>query len=222
MTPRRVVQEARKRGIDIIAVTDHNSAENVNVAVKAGVEEGVTVIPAMEITSQEEAHVLALFESVDMVLLMQELVYLSLTEGQCDEKEWQLVVNLQDEVMEFSRRLLMGASGLPLGGLVNAIHERGGLAVACHVDKPVFSVISQLGFVPENLKFDAFEVIDPAAAEPGLWFHPDVPRIKSSDAHHVVDIGRRTTSFELKAPTFKEMALALKGKRGRSVLFAGA
>ena len=61
MSPRRIVKKAKQRGLDIIGICDHNSAENVVSTKKVGEKEGLTVIGGIEVTSQEEAHILAFF-----------------------------------------------------------------------------------------------------------------------------------------------------------------
>src|SRR5512140_1399720 len=75
MTPREVVRVSIERGLDIIAVTDHNSAENAAAARRAAEGTGLNVLSGMEITSSEEVHILALFEYPDQAGLMQEVVY---------------------------------------------------------------------------------------------------------------------------------------------------
>ena len=65
MTPLRIVRQAASVGLDIIAIADHNTAENVAAAEAVAREVGVCLLPAMEVTSAEEVHVLALFGTVD-------------------------------------------------------------------------------------------------------------------------------------------------------------
>jgi hypothetical protein len=161
--------------------------------------------------------VLALFEHVRDALSMQEEVYRTLPTGAVELDEYQVVVNAKDEVMGFNSRLLIGSTGLRLTELVDTIRERGGLIVASHVDRGAFSIASQLGFAPQELRFDAFEVIDPGKAEPALLFHPRVPRVRFSDSHRLEDIGSRTTEFHMESPTFEEVSMALGGRDGRSV-----
>jgi PHP family Zn ribbon phosphoesterase len=221
MTPLRIVRRAAESGLDIIAISDHNSAENAGAALRAASGAGITVLPALEITSREEVHVLALFGSEEGALKMQEKVYGSLLEGEVFERDWQVVVNEKDEVMGFNRRLLIGATGFALGDLVEEVRLAGGLAMACHVDRGAFSVSSQLGFMPEGLGFDAAEVIEHGAADRALVFHPGIPRIMSSDAHNLRDIGLRTTVFEMEDASFSEIGLALRGMGGRSVACRG-
>jgi predicted metal-dependent phosphoesterase TrpH len=218
MTPARIIRQAIEKGLDMIAISDHNSAENIETALSVASGYEITVLPAMEVTSSEEAHVLAFFNRKESVFKMQETVYSSLPEESGDRgEEWQVLVNEKDEVMGFNRKLLIGATSLSLKEIVNEIHILGGLAVASHVDRGAFSVMSQMGFVPEDIDFDAFEVIDNKAAEQGLMFHPGVPRVKFSDAHNLNDINTRNTAFIVEEATFEELTMAVKDTGGRYV-----
>jgi len=154
----------------------------------------------MEITTSEEAHILALFDDMESIMKLQDIVYNNLMPGINDEKRFgdQIVVNEKDEVLEFNRRLLIAATELSAYSVVNTIHSLGGLAVASHVDKDVFSVISQLGFIPDNLKFNALEMschMDRERAEQLFTNYKSYTWISSSDAHYLDDIGKRTTGF---------------------------
>ncbi len=218
MTPRRIINSALDKGLHIIAVADHNSAENTGVAVRTGRDEGITVLPAMELTSQEEVHVLAIFNSEQNVAAMQEVVYDTLQSGINDEFGigYQLVVNELDEILDYNKRLLIGATSLSLGELVKNIHAFGGIAVASHIDRQNFSVISQLGFIPDDVSFDALEIsyaMDLPDATLQFGSYTGIPWVTSSDAHSLGDIGRRYTTFMLNEPTFDEIAQAFKGKR---------
>ncbi len=218
MTPRRIIDAALDKGLHIIAVADHNSAENTGVAVRTGRDEGITVLPAMELTSQEEVHVLAIFNSEQNVAAMQEVVYDTLQSGINDEFGigYQLVVNELDEILDYNKRLLIGATSLSLSELVKNIHAFGGIAVASHIDRQNFSVISQLGFIPDDVSFDALEIsyaMDLADAAKQFGSYTGIPWVTSSDAHSLGDIGRRCTTFLLNEPTFEEIALAFKGER---------
>jgi PHP family Zn ribbon phosphoesterase len=218
MTPLRIIDAAVKKGLDVIAISDHNSAENAGIAMKIAQEKGIKVLPAMEVTSYEEAHVLAIFDSIEKVMGMQEIVYKNLPDGINDERlsGYQVVVNENDEVLGFNKRILFGATGLSLKALVDAIHSFGGIAVASHIDKEIFSVISQLGFIPDDIAFDALEIsynTKRQRAESVFGAYKSIPWITSSDAHHLNDIGRRTTSFFLEELSFEEIKKAFKGER---------
>ena len=222
MTPSAIVKTASEKGLDIIAITDHNSAENIIAAQKAAQNTGLTVLAGIEVTSAEEAHIMAIFDDMESVMKLQDVVYESLLPGENDERRFgdQIVVNEKDEVLSFNKRLLIAATTLPSNDIVNIIHSLGGLSIASHIDRDAFSIISQLGFIPEDLKFDALEIsplIDKETAGHLFKDYNFFTWFSSSDAHKLENIGKRTTSFFINEPTIAEITSALKNIDGRKV-----
>ena len=224
MSPLAVVTAAAEKGIDIIAVTDHNSAENVLAAQRAAWDRDLTVLAGMEITSSEEAHIIALFNKVETVIALQDIVYANMLPVENDEKLYgqQIIANEHDEVIGFNKRLLIGGTMLPAQDIINTIHSLGGLAVASHIDREAFSIISQLGFITEDMGFDALEIspnMDRYTADLTFHMYQHCTWISSSDAHYPEDIGKRTVSFLIEEPTIEEMALAFKNEDGRKAVW---
>lgn len=220
MTPSAIVRTACNLGIDIIAITDHNSAENVPAARTAAAHGGITVLAGMEICSSEEAHILALFSESESVMALQDIVYQRLMPGENDDRLFgeQIVVNDQEEVLGFNKRLLIGATSMSVHEVIRHVHALGGIAIASHVDRDAFSVISQLGMIPGDLNLDGLEFsprISRDRAEDEYSGYGEFPWISSSDAHMLSSIGRRTTNFFLGAPSVEEIKLALSGRDGR-------
>ena len=123
-------------------------------------------------------------------------------------------MDAEDRVLRHNKRLLIGATDLTLDEVVGTVHEFGGIAIASHVDRPSFSILSQLGFIPEGLGLDGVEVM--CAGAPVL---PDgLPVICSSDAHRPSEIGSRRTRFLVEDGTASEIKLALRGTGGRRVV----
>ncbi len=215
MSPSVLVRQAHKRGLDLIAICDHNSAENVEAVSNAAEKVGLGVIGGMEITSREEVHVLGLFEENRLLSAAQVVVYDNLPgENDPDTFGEQLVMDAQDNVIGCNRRLLIGATVLTLDDVVRTVHEFGGIAIASHVNRPSFSVLSQLGFIPEGLALDGVEVCSggaPVAPE-------NLPVIFSSDAHRPAEIGARYTCFLLENGTASEIGMALSRTGGRRIL----
>ncbi|HDP24893.1 MAG TPA: PHP domain-containing protein [Deltaproteobacteria bacterium] len=222
MHPSAIVKQCLESRLDIIAICDHNASENVPHVMKAAADTPLTVIPGMEMASREEVHLLALFESMEQLFDLQDLVYANLT-GENDEKVFgiQAIVNEAGEVEGFNERLLIGATDLSLSDAVEAIHARGGLAVACHIDRPSFSVISQLGFVPREVPFDALEIsarLDLKSARERFPELERYPFITSSDAHFLHDIGKTCTEMFLQEASLDEIRRALEASGGRYIL----
>ncbi|MGB6338525.1 MAG: PHP domain-containing protein, partial [Candidatus Aminicenantaceae bacterium] len=115
MSPRRILDSAKKKGLDILGICDHNSSENSPAVMKAAKPVNIGVFPGMEVTSQEEVHVLALFDAIENALKLQEHVYKNLP-GENDEDAFgmQVIVNEKEEVLGFSDKLLIGATTIPL------------------------------------------------------------------------------------------------------------
>lgn len=224
MTPRGIVGKAASLGINMIAVCDHNSAENVSVTRDLALKKGILVIPGMEINTSEEVHVLGLFGDIEDVFKMQEFIYENLQSGANDEDTFgmQVMVNEVDEVLGFNKRLLIGATNLSVDKVVDLIHSFNGIAVASHIDRDGYGIIGRLGFIPAELRFDALEIsrrISSDEAKKKFVSYRYLPWISSSDAHRLEDIGKRTTSLFMHHSTFEELRLALKGAGGRKVIF---
>ena len=221
MSPKKIVAKSIDKKLDIIAICDHNSAENVQAALGLGEKLGLCVLPGMEICSREEVHILGIFGAVEQALAMQEFVYAHLPgENQAELFGYQVIVNEKDEVRGEVSRLLIGASRLSLQDIVVKIHKLGGLSIASHVDRPSFGIIGQLGFIPTDLALDGLEVSyrvplnEVRKKIPGVM---NLPCISSSDAHFPDDIGKVKTVFVLAAPTIEEIRLALNGQQGRRI-----
>lgn len=219
MVPTMIVAAARVRGLDIIGICDHNSAENVAAVKACAREEDLLVLGGMEITSAEEVHVLGYFEDDGALNDAQDAVYDEL-EGENDEAAFgpQWIVDEHDVVVESNARLLIGATRLSIDDVVKLIHRLGGLAVASHIDREAFSLFGQLGFIPPELALDALELSPghTVAARSG-FDRLGLPLICNSDAHVLADIGRAYTTFTVQSPTFAEIAMALRGEKGRCV-----
>lgn len=220
MSPREIVDQAKVKKIDIIGICDHNSAENVPAVMKAAKNSPISILPGIEVTSQEEVHILALFDDFDNALKLQEYVYDNLP-GENDEEAFgmQVIVNEKAEVLGFNNKLLIGATTISLEKIIRIIHNFSGIAIASHIDRESFSIISQLGFVPENLELDALEISPKMAFNEAIKrFKNNYPLTCSSDAHYPNDIGKGFTSFLLKDGSVAEIKKALRNEEERKLI----
>jgi PHP family Zn ribbon phosphoesterase len=222
MYPRAVVSMSLARRLDIIAICDHNSSENVQYVIKCAEGTGLTVLPGMEITSSEEVHILALFDKLENLTPLQDLVYRHLP-GKNDEDIFgcQAIVNEHDEVEGLSERLLIGATTLPLQQIVSDIRRFGGLAIAAHIDRESFGILGQLGFIPEGLALDALEISRRTGLSEARRRWPELAQsafVESSDSHIITDIGKGITRAFMEEATTAELRMAFEKKNGRYIL----
>ena len=219
MIPSALIKEAKKKNLDGIGICDHNSAENVAVVKKVGEREGLKVFGGIEISSREEVHILAYFDDDDALIQMQNTVYNDLS-GKNDASYFgeQLVADENDAFIESNDRLLIGSTGLPVSKIVQLTHSLGGVSVASHIDRESYSLIGQLGFIPEGLPLDALEVSYRYKQNKNIDIRSfGLPLVTSSDAHYLSDIGRSFTTFFLGELSFAEMVMAFQGVKGRKV-----
>ncbi len=222
MSPKKIVQKSLEQHLDLIAICDHNTAENAAATLREGTRQGVAVLPGMEICSREEVHLVALFNNIEDTLKMQEYVYAHLPgKNQPEVFGHQVVADEHDQVLGENPRLLIGATQLSLLDIVEKAHHLGGICISAHVDRPSYSLIGQLGFIPEDLHLDAVEVSYRVPLEKALTEVvgiSDYPCVTSSDAHFLHDIGKVWTEFVLAAPSLEEIRMALAGTEGRRIL----
>ena len=222
MSPRKIIQQSMDVGLDLIAICDHNSAENAGAAMREGARQGLTVLPGLEICSREEVHILALFDRLEPAMEMQDYVYANLPgENKTKVFGFQVVANEKDEVIGENPRLLIGATRLGLHDIVDRTHMLDGINISCHVDRPAYGIINQLGFIPDDLALDGLEVsyhIKLARAAQTIPGIGNFSCVTASDAHFLNDIGKACTVFQMADPTLAEIRLALAKKNGRRIL----
>ncbi len=220
MLPTVIVEEAKKRNLDLIGICDHNSVENVEAVKKAGEKQGLAVVGGVEITSREEVHILGLFDNEKALWDIQDIIYRSLP-GKNDRNAFgeQLIVDEKDKITDINERLLIGATELSVEEIVAAVHDLRGLAIAAHIDRESFSILGQLGIIPPALALDALELSAMATGNREKFRQEyDFPFVTFSDAHYVNDIGRSCTCFFMEKVNIEEERKALQGEDGRKVI----
>jgi 3',5'-nucleoside bisphosphate phosphatase len=216
MSPAVIVTAAVQKGLDMIAVSDHNSTLHCELIVTIGREAGLSVLRAAEVTSAEDVHSLVILPDNDARAAFQEWLEGHSTHVRHDPRLFgdQVVLDREENIVAEIEYFLPAALDASLDEVEREAHRLGALFIPAHIDRPSFSITSQLGFIPEDLYIDAVEVVGRA---PDLLY----PVIRNSDAHMPEHIGRRYTTYLLKEATFEELAKALRGEEGRKILETG-
>lgn len=202
MTPNNIVNMAVLKGLDFIAVTDHNSAENLKAVCKCAESKGLIVVPGMEIETSEEIHLVCLFPDIGQALRVQESIYASLpsVENREDIFGSQLVMNEYDIVTRSIKQLLLTASRLNTGEIFTLVANAGGITIPAHIDRQAYSMLSNLGSIPENSGIIYMELSKSCSEADFRAAHPELVKyrlLKSSDAHTLGDMLEREMFFEL-------------------------
>ncbi|MCS7059850.1 MAG: PHP domain-containing protein [Anaerolineae bacterium] len=220
MIPPLIVQAAHEQGINLIAITDHNASANAEAVMRAAAEVGVTVLPGMELQTVEEVHLLCLFDTLDQTRAWQSYVDNRLPALENDAEHFgdQFIVDESGDFVRRETRLLLVSAEIALGEAVTVVHELGGLAIPAHVDRKAYSLIQNLGLIPEDVPFDALEISRHLTPEQARQKYPQLklfPLIQSGDAHRLDELLGKNL-FRLQKPTIAELKLALHGQEGRS------
>jgi len=202
MAPSAIVERARAAGLNAIAITDHNSALNSTALHDVCSRyDNFFCLYGMEMTSVEEVHLLALFDDHKSALDFGEFLYPMLADipNNPDRFGDQVYVNADNEICGECDKYLVGALSCSMDELLVETHARGGIFIPAHIERPSFSIMSQLGFVPQG-DYDALEQhyhyiknnnYDGISLNAGGH-----PCTTASDAHYLDDIGRGFIEFE--------------------------
>jgi len=222
MVPPRVLSRVKQLGVEVIAITDHNSAENVPAFMTKGKEVGIVIIPGMEVQTKEDIHMVCLFDTLEQVLAWQNIIYDHLPDRKNKKESFgeQWVIDHEgNKVSEVERLLLMGTD-LTVDEVVRGVHHLGGLCIAAHIDRKAFSLWGSLGFIPADLPIDGVELTphlprDQAQIEQikerGLYYHV------SSDAHWLDGLFPPQCFAVMESCNIKELKSALLKKDGRYI-----
>lgn len=224
MTPPKIIHAARAKGLAMIAVTDHNSAANVPAVLAAAENSRVVVIPGMEIQTREEVHLVCLCETAADVVSLQDFIQQKMPPLKNNIRAFgnQTVMDSKGQPMREEERLLLTSTDLSVEEVVSEVTRLGGICIPAHVDRPSYSLLASLGFVPPGLNVPAVEISRHTTAEESRFLFPALKNfniIGSSDAHVLTDIGIQHTYIVIEGPpSFRELKLALENRSGRKVV----
>ena len=170
----------------------------------------------MEITTREEIHILSLFENLVNAGRTQDYINNYLPDVYFEkEKQEQIIANENDEVEGFYGKSLFSAVDLDLDEIIDLIHGNNGIAIAAHIDRQSFSIISQLGFIPEKCKLDALEISPNMSLKDAKEIYKDYTLkykfVKGSDSHSLHTIGCSYTEFNGKDNSFNSFYNFING-----------
>ncbi len=216
MTPNNIVGMAGLCGFDFIAITDHNACGNCGAIMEVAQEQGLLVIPGMELATDEEIHMVCLFPTLADALAFEAEVYPKIPpiKNRPDIFGDQLKMDTADEVVGREELLLVNATGVSLEEVLPLARKYGGTAYPAHIDRDSYSILSSLGDIPD-LGFTAIEITAKGDVERLKTMYPiiaDKPLIFSSDAHYLHQFGERAGWLELPELSAEAVIAALDGR----------
>lgn len=223
MSPANIVKMAKEKGLNMIGIADHNSTLNATVIKQIAEHEGILVLTGAEVTTSEEVHCLAFFETEQQLAefqcyLDQNIVRIDNPDGQLGD---QPVVDAEENVVEIIPYWLPAALQTGISAIQQKVASLDGIFIPAHINRSVNGLFAQLGFIPPGLKFDALECTGsatPEAMRQEYQLGPQVTILSDSDAHFPEHIGRNHSVFVMKQLSFAECKKALHREDGRMVV----
>ena len=160
MTPNNIVNMAAISGLDVIAVSDHNSIGNASSVIKAGKKCGIKVIPGMEVETEEEVHILTLYPDIKSAKYVADFVYDKLPDIENRPEIFgnQYLMDEDDNILGTEKKLLLSPTAISLNKLFDIVTDAGGLFIPAHVDRHSYSILTNLGFIPDDLNIKYIEI----------------------------------------------------------------
>jgi PHP family Zn ribbon phosphoesterase len=222
MTPSEIVRLAKERGLDIIGITDHNTTKHDKLTREYGQQAGIYVLTGAEVTTKEEAHCLAFFDSDEDLDTFESYLQENLPNIPNDTQKfgYQVQIDREENIIYEEPKFLPSAIDKTVEEVAEKVHALNGLFIPAHIDRPKFSIPSQLGFIPFDLNIDAVEISHNTTEENYLSKNKYLKQktfIQSSDAHYTDQIGSACCYFNIETLSFEEIRLALHQENGRSV-----
>lgn len=219
MTPANIAGMAKLAGISVVAVSDHNTTRNCRAFFECAKQYELLAIPAMELNTKEEVHILCLLPSLAAAEDFDFFVYDRLPDikNKPDFFGEQLIVDCHDNVVGHEERLLTTAADLSIYEIVDILERYGGLAIPAHIDRSSNSVISNLGFVSNDMNISVAEITrrgDPIALGADNAALRGKPYLTNSDAHYLTDILDAEYSLEISDFTVQAVLEAIKNGSG--------
>lgn len=213
MTPNNLINMSIIKGLDAVALTDHNACENVRAAAAVAGDK-IIFIPGMEVETSEEVHIVTLFPTADAAEEMQRILVDSspFIPNRPEIFGNQYIMDENDEICGEIDRMLVTASGLDIYTVVAAAKDLGGIAYPAHIDRESYSVLSNLGFIPPDLDISAVEITEKSRAALEGEYSNRYNIITSSDAHYLWDISERNHYIEVSDASVRGILNAISNR----------
>ena len=204
MTPGNIAGMATLKGLNILALTDHNSCKNCPAFFKIAKAHGIIPVAGVELTTAEDIHAVCLFRTLEDAMSFGALIEDRRIRIKNDATIFgrQLIVDENDEPCGEEPDLLINAVNLSLDEAYEEVTARGGVCYPAHIDRSSNGIISMLGDFPPEPGFSAFELNDIASLDDSLAKFPilkerNLVHVASSDAHYLTDISETGFPIEI-------------------------
>lgn len=215
MTPNNIVNMSILKGLDVIAITDHNSAGNARAVRRAADGTGLIVLGGLEVETCEAIHVLTIFETPEQAERMGRAVREAMPIVPLREDIYgeQVYYDAEDQKIGNETQLLLVSSNLSIYDIFSMAEGEGGVCIPAHVDRDSYSILASLGAVPPDLSVKLIEISQECRREQFFAAYPELKKyrtLQSSDAHYLENIAEPIHFIDAEAKTPRAVMHALR------------
>ncbi len=215
MTPCNIVNMSELKELKIIAVSDHNTVGNIGAVMTAAKGKDLLVVPAMELCTSEEIHLLCLFPSLPAAESFEAFVLsagpLVLNRPDIFGNQWKM--DAEDIVLGTEKRMLIAAANMDMSEALSLLQGLGGMAIPAHIDRDAYAMGATLGTIPKEYGFHTVEISRQATVEQVLQQYPEIAQMNllfNSDAHHLWDISEPEHFIEVEVCSIPALFASLQ------------
>ncbi|HOV28817.1 MAG TPA: PHP domain-containing protein [Synergistales bacterium] len=219
-----IVARALKCGLEVVAVTDHNTCRNAAAVMKAARGKQLVVFPGLEVQSSEDIHAVVLFGTLEEALDFEAWLWEGFPKvlNRPELFGEQILIDEENRILAEEPILLVQGARRSIDEIVTEARSRNGVVFLSHVDREAFSYPAVLGPIPVDYPVDALELTCYATektVENCRKACPSFPLIRNSDAHTLAQIEPRcSTAFLVEEPDFQNLRRAFRNEGGCRVL----
>lgn len=222
MIPPLIIHTAQEKGINLIAITDHNSIANVPAVIDAARGTSIHVLSGIELQTREEIHSICLFDDFNQLEAFYKSIekFFPMLPNNPDFFGEQFVVDAEGNFLHREERLLSISANITLRKAWELAQDLKGILIPAHVNRKLFGMLSVLGFVPTDINFSILEISKHKSQEEIIKEFPQLKKfglIQSGDAHQLDEI-LGLNQFNINEPTISEIEKAIRNKDQRSCI----
>lgn len=200
-TPNNIAGMASICGLNIVALTDHNTCKNCPAFFTAAKRYGLIPIAGMELTTSEDIHMVCLFETLEAALSFDEEIANRriLIKNRVDIFGEQMILDGEDNLIAVEENLLSNATTVSFDEAPGIVAKYGGICYPAHIDRQANGVVSILGTFPKSPVFSCAELHEASNAEEYIQKYSLSGKkiLIGSDAHYLTDMRDKEHYFEL-------------------------
>lgn len=200
-TPNNLAGMGALNGLNVMALTDHNTTKNCPAFFAAAKRQGIVPIAGTELTTAEDIHIVFLFEELEAAMEFDLFLQSRriLIKNRVDIYGEQLITDENDEVIGKDEHLLSNATTITVEECAALGKRFGAVCYPAHIDREANGIVAVLGTFPKDCGFRCTEFHSAESIEKysKMYDLDGITKLVCSDAHYLWDVSERAGYFDI-------------------------